>query len=120
MLYLGLFLVAVGVWLSVVKARVVREVGPCPFHGGGVPTLDFPVLCPLPVAAGGSWILDGCGVLPFDGFWVVGYVTLAPLYFLLMWRYTLIAEVTRKESRDDLLAQHQRIQDWLNGVTDRE
>lgn len=88
MIWAGITLVAVGILLSAFKGYVVWDIAHDPFNGGGAPTLDFPVFCPIPLAAGTNLVLSALGLRPFPGFGFVVYICLAASFgFLLSWFY---------------------------------
>jgi hypothetical protein len=85
MVWAGVAILVVGVLCSALKGRVVWDIAHDPFNGGGAPTLDFPVVCPVPLAAGLSMVLRALDAYPFPGFGLALYVGLAICFGVLRW-----------------------------------
>ena len=96
MLWAGVAILVVGVLCSAFKGRVVWDVAHDPFNGGGAPTLDFPVVCPVPLAAGLSMVLSALGAYPFPGFGLALYVGLAICFGVLLWWFDRVGEPERQ------------------------
>jgi hypothetical protein len=109
MLWIGVVLVILGGLWSAFKGRMVWKVAHDVYNGGGVPTLDFPLFCPIPVAAGLSTLLSAMNALPFPGFGFAIYLGLAITFWaLLIWFYRIgeperqrqLAAVQQRTSRE--------------------
>lgn len=83
MMTIGICVLVIGLLFSALKASVVWSATHDVFNGGGVPTLDFAIFCPIPLAGGTSMILTAQGVHPFTGFGFVLYMALALLVWFL-------------------------------------
>src|SRR5262249_39400348 len=87
MLWAGVGVLVVGLLWSALKGRVVWDVAHDVFNGGGAPTLDFPVVCPVPLAVGASLVASALDATPFPGFGLGVYVVLAAGFGLLLWYF---------------------------------
>ena len=65
-------------------------------NGGGVPTLDFAVFCPAPLAVGVGLVLSSLGRYPFEGFGFVLYGCLAALFGFVLWLFDRLGEPERR------------------------
>jgi hypothetical protein len=105
MLGIGIGLVAVGILWSMFKGWVVWDAARDPYNGGGVPTIDFPLFCPVPITAGVSLIARAWSVSPFPGFVFAVYLGLAACFWLLLWHFYRLGEPERQRG---MQAAHQR------------
>jgi hypothetical protein len=88
MLWAGVALLVLGVLWSAFKGWVVWDIAHDLFNGGGAPTLDFPVVCPIPLAGGAGLVAWALDATPFPGFGFAVYVGLAACFgFLLRYFY---------------------------------
>jgi hypothetical protein len=87
MLTAGIIILAIGLLWTAFKAYVVWDIAHDVFNGGGAPTLDFPVICPIPLAVGASLTLGALGRHPFPGFGFVAYLCLAIIFGFLLWLF---------------------------------
>ncbi len=114
MMTLGIALIALGLLYSLFKGYVVWTVTHDVFNGGGVPTLDFALLCPVPLAAGVSFMLEASGRLPFPFFGLMAYLCVAASFWLL---HSLFDQLGRPERERQLQALKQQ-QDLARKPTD--
>ncbi len=96
MMTLGMILLAFGVLWAVFKGYVVWDIAHDVYNGGGAPTLDFPVFCPIPLALGGSMVLSALDKHPFPGFGLVLYLCLALFLGFLHWWFDRLGEPERE------------------------
>jgi hypothetical protein len=96
MLWAGIAILAFGVLLAAFKGYMVWDIAHDMFNGGGAPTLDFPLFCPIPLSTGGSMVLTALDAHPFPGFGFTVYIGLALVFGgLLLW-FDRIGEPERK------------------------
>jgi hypothetical protein len=96
MLWAGVALLAVGALWSAFKGWVVWDIAHDLFNGGGAPTLDFPVVCPIPLAAGASVVLSALCAHPFPGFGFALYIGLAAAFGALLWLFDRVGAPERE------------------------
>ncbi len=96
MLWAGVAILVVGLLWAAFKGWVVWDIAHDLFNGGGAPTLDFPVFCPLPLAVGGSLVLSALDALPFPGFGFALYLGLAVCFGVLLWWFSRVGEPERQ------------------------
>lgn len=92
MFWLGIAFLVVGALWTAFKGYVVWDVAHDVFNGGGVPTLDFAVFCPIPVAVGLGFLFPhqlSCGAQ----FGV--YVGLVVVYRIVHWLFDRIGAPER-------------------------
>jgi len=92
----GIFWLALGILYTGFKGRLVWDVAHDVMNGGGVPTLDFAVFCPVPLALGISRILSSLGRHPFEGFGFVLYGCLVALFGCVLWLFDRLGEPERQ------------------------
>ena len=102
MLITGIIILAIGLLWSAFKGYMVWDVSHDAFGGGGAPTLDFPIVCPIPLALGGSLVLSALGKHPFPGFGFVVYLSLALVFGFLLWLFDRLAAPERERQRQRL------------------
>jgi hypothetical protein len=95
MMTIGIIFLGIGLLLSAFKGYLVWELTHT-IHHGGAPTLDFPIFCPIPLAAGTSFVLSALGGLPFRGFGFVLYVGLALVFGLVHLLFYRLGEPERQ------------------------
>lgn len=83
MMTIGIIVLVIGLLFSAFKAHVVWSAAHDGFNGGGVPTMDFSIFWPIPIAGGTSMILSAQGIHPFPGFGFVLYLALALFFWFL-------------------------------------
>jgi hypothetical protein len=84
---------------TAIKGYVVWDVAHDLFNGGGVPTLDFVIFCPIPVVLGLGFIFPSrlnCGGQ------VGAYVVLAILYGVARWLFDRIGAPARARQLDEM------------------
>jgi hypothetical protein len=96
MLWLGLAFLAIGVLVSLFKGYVVWDVAHDPYLGGGVPTLDFPLICPLPLAVGTVAVFAAFGLKPPCVLGLLLYLGLAAAFYALYWWFFRHGQVARQ------------------------
>jgi hypothetical protein len=92
----GIVLVVVGVLWSVFKGYVVWDAAHEVEQGASAPTIDFPIICPIPLAVGTSLLLRARHSLPFPGFGFAFYALLAGLFGSLLWFFDRLGERERQ------------------------
>jgi hypothetical protein len=117
MLWPGVALLAVGVAWAAFKGWVVWEVAHDLYNGGGAPTLDFPVFCPLPLAVGASVVASSLGVRPFPGFGFAVYCGLAAGFAVLLWWFHRVGEPERQRQLEVVMRRSSPVAP--GGVADR-
>jgi hypothetical protein len=105
MIWVGIAFLIVGLLWTAFKGYVVWDVAHDLFNGGGVPTLDFAVFCPMPLAFGASLVLTELGASPFPGFGFVIYLGLAVGFGALMWLFYRLGEPDRQRASDIIMQQ---------------
>jgi hypothetical protein len=75
---------------------VVWDIAHDLFNGGGAPTLDFSVFCPLPLAVGASFVLSALDAHPFPGFGFAVYIGLAGCFGFLLWYFDRVGGPVRQ------------------------
>lgn len=98
MLWAGAAILAVGFLWSVFKGWVVWDIAHDRFNGGSAPTLDFPMVCPIPLAVGTSMVLSALDALPFPGFGFALYAGLAISFGMLLWWFYRLGAPERQRS----------------------
>ncbi|EDY19719.1 hypothetical protein CfE428DRAFT_2895 [Chthoniobacter flavus Ellin428] len=93
---IGIVALAIGFLWAVCKGCVVWNCAHDLFNGGGPPTLDFPVICSLPLAIGCSEVLNALGRNPFPGFGFVVYLGLVVIFGFLLWLFGRLGEPERQ------------------------
>lgn len=83
----GLFLLVLGLLWTAFNGYVVWSAARDRHGGGGVPTLDFALICPLPLAFGISLILAARESVPFTGFGFVLCLGLVGVLGVLHWLF---------------------------------
>jgi hypothetical protein len=106
MLTAGITILAFGVLYAAFKAFVVWDIAHDLFNGGGPPTLDFPIFCPIPLALGGNLVLRGLGKQPFPGFGYVAYICLVVVFGFLLWLFYRLGAPERKRQLQELQNKH--------------
>jgi hypothetical protein len=106
MLWAGFTFLTFGVLYSALKGWVVWDIAHDLFNGGGAPTLDFPVVCPIPLAAGASMVLSALGALPFPGFGFALYFGLAVAFGILLWLFDRVGAPERQRQLAALQQRH--------------
>jgi hypothetical protein len=96
MMTTGIIVLSIGLLWAAFKGYVVWDITRDVFNGGGAPTLDFPIICPIPLAVGGSLVLSALGKYPFPGFGFVAYVCLAVVFGFLLWLFRRLGEPERQ------------------------
>jgi len=96
MMAVGIIFIVVGLLWAAFKGYVVWDIAHDIYNGGGAPTLDFPIFCPIPLAIGSSIVLTALGSLPFRGFGFVLYVGLAIVFGFLLWLFGRLGEPERQ------------------------
>ena len=99
MFIVGLCFFVFGLIMTVFKGYVVWDAAHDAYGGGGVPTLDFPIFCPIPLACGINYMLKGHDCLPFDGFGFVIYLLLAVFLGFLLWHFYRLGKPERERQR---------------------
>jgi hypothetical protein len=84
-LWAGIALLAIGVAWAAFKGWVVWDIAHDLYNGGGAPTLDFPVFCPVPLAAGAFAVGSAVAGRPLPWVGVAVYVGSAALFGFLLW-----------------------------------
>lgn len=102
MFWCGVIMLMLGCVVTYLKGRVVWRTAHDLYRGGGVPTLDFPFVYPIPVAVGGSLTLSSLDAVPFAGFGLVVYVVLAVSLGVLMWWFYQVGAAERQRQREAL------------------
>jgi hypothetical protein len=102
MLWAGVTLLVIGTLWSAFKGWVVWDIAHDLYNGGGAPTLDFPVFCPIPLAVGSSWVASAMGSSPFLGFGFAVYVGLATCFGVLLWYFDRIGAPERQRQLEAL------------------
>jgi hypothetical protein len=92
----GIIFLTLGFLWAALKGYVVWDIAHDIYNGGGAPTLDFPVICPIPLAIGSSLVLSALGKHPFLGFGFVTYLCLAALFAFLLWLFDRLGEPERQ------------------------
>ena len=92
---IGIIFIVVGLLWTAFKGYVVWDIAHDVYNGGGAPTLDFPIFCPMPLAYGASFVLTALGNLPFPGFGFVLYIGLAAVFGFLLWLFDRIGASER-------------------------
>ncbi|HZZ79853.1 MAG TPA: hypothetical protein VFE62_15145 [Gemmataceae bacterium] len=105
MLGVGIAFLVIGVLWSAFKGWVVWDIAHDLYGGGGAPTLDFPLFCPMPLAMGARLVLSALDAVPFPGFGFSLYVGLAIAFGLMLWWFDRIGAPTRQRQ---LIAIQQR------------
>jgi hypothetical protein len=96
----GIIFIIVGLLYTAFKGYVVWDIAHDIYNGGGAPTLDFPIICPIPLAFGASSVLSALGRLPFRGFGLIVYLCLAVIFgFLHQWFYRLGEPERQRQSQ---------------------
>jgi hypothetical protein len=91
----GIILIIVGLLGAAFKGYVVWDMAHDSNGGGGAPTLDFPIFCPIPLAIGASFVATALGRVPFPGFGFVVYLGLAVVFGFLLWLFDRLGESER-------------------------
>jgi hypothetical protein len=97
-----------GALWSAFKGWVVWDIAHDPFDGGGAPTMDFPLFCPVPLAVGASLVASALGAHPFPGFGFALYVALAAGFGLLLWCFYRLGEPERQRQLEAIKQQSPR------------
>ncbi len=97
MLWLGVFLTALGTTAYLFKLYVVWNVSREVYNGGGVPTLDLPVFYPIFMSFGLASILDALDATPFPYFGLVIWATIVLLTIGLMGLFDSLGKPVREE-----------------------
>lgn len=108
MMAAGIIVFVLGLLWAAIKSYVVWDCARDVYNGGGAPVLDFPVICPIPLAVGLSWMLRAQDWLPFPGFGFAAYVGLAAIFGFVLW---LFYRLGKPERRRRLLAIEQKAAD---------
>ena len=95
MLWAGVAILVVGIVWAAFKGWMVWDVAYDLFNGGGAPTLDFPLVCPIPIAVGGSLTLLALDWLPFPGFGLTLYAGLSACFAVLLWWFDRVGRPER-------------------------
>ena len=106
MLIAGLILLTLGLFWSALKGYVVWCSTRDLFRGGGAPTLDFPIICPIPLAVGGNWVLSALDRRPFSGFGWVAYISLVAMFGFLLWLFDRLGEPERQRQSQAIRQKH--------------
>jgi hypothetical protein len=96
MLWGGVAMLVWGVFLSAFKGWVVWDIAHDPYNGGGAPTADFAIFCPMPLAFGASLVLRALDMHPFPGFGFAAYFGLAGCFGFLLWYFYRLGEPQRQ------------------------
>jgi len=83
----GIILIVFGLLVAAFKGYVVWDIAHDIYNGGGAPTLDFPIFCPIPLALGASLVFKAHGGSPFLGFGFAIYAGLAVVFGFLLWLF---------------------------------
>jgi len=105
MMTMGITFIVVGLLWTAFKGYVVWDIAHDIYNGGGAPTLDFPVFCPIPLALGSSFVLGALGCLPFRGFGFVLYLGLTIVFGFLLWLFGRLGEPERQRQLDVITKQ---------------
>ena len=92
MLWIGVSFLVVGALWTALKGYVVWDTAHDVFNGGGVPTLDFVIFCPIPISIGLGFLFPhhlNCGIQ----FGI--YFALAVLYGIVHWVFDRIGAPER-------------------------
>lgn len=92
----GLIVLVLGLVVTYLKGRVIWRAAHDLYQGGGVPTLDFPFVYPIPFAVGSSLTLSAMDALPFTGFGLAVYVVLGIGLGVLMWWFYQVGAAERQ------------------------
>ena len=96
MMTTGIIVLVIGLLWAAFKGYVVWDIAHDVYNGGGAPTLDFPVICPIPLAIGASLVLSALGKHPFPGFGFMAYICLAAVFGFLLWLFDRLGEPERQ------------------------
>jgi hypothetical protein len=105
MFWAGVALVAVGLVWSVVKGWVVWGLAHDLYRGGGTPTLDFPLFCPLPLAAGVFALGSDLVGRPVPLLALAVYVTSAVIAGVLLWWFDHLGAAERQRQLEAITPQ---------------
>ena len=94
---IGIIVFLIGVALAAFKGYVVWDIAHDVFNGGGAPTLDFPIICPIPLAIGASLVLRALDKYPLPGFGFIVYVGLALIFSFLLWLFYRLGAPEREQ-----------------------
>jgi hypothetical protein len=94
---IGIILLAIGLLWAAFKGYMVWDISRDLFNGGGASTLDFPVLCPIPLAVGTSLVLIALGKYPFPGFGFLAYICVAIIFAFLLWLFGRLGAPEREK-----------------------
>lgn len=96
MLWIGLAMLAVGLLWSAFKGRVVWDIAHDLYNGGGAPTLDFPVFCPLPLAAGAFAVASALAGRPMPWVGLAVYAGSTVVFGFLLWWFDRLGRPERQ------------------------
>jgi hypothetical protein len=105
MLWAGIAMLAIGVAVAAFKGRVVWDIAHDLFNGGGAPTLDFPLFCPIPIAVGAGVTAWALGATPFPGFGFAVYGALAACFGFLLWYFDRVGRPERQRQLEAIQRQ---------------
>ncbi|MCC9604501.1 hypothetical protein LOC68_27715 [Blastopirellula sp. JC732] len=105
MFWSGIVILVIGILGAAFKVCVVWNASRDPFRGGGVPTFDFVVFWPIPIALGIGLILNAEGIASYYGVGV-------PLYLLIFlafrWLHIWFDKLGEPERNRQLAVQQNR------------
>jgi asparagine N-glycosylation enzyme membrane subunit Stt3 len=97
MLWIGVFLTAFGTLAYLFKLYVVWDVSRDVYNGGGVPTLDLPVVYPIFISMGLAGIIRALDSTPFPYFGLVVWVAIVLVTIALMALFDALGKPVREE-----------------------
>lgn len=106
-LWTGIALLAVGIAWTVFKGWVVWDIAHDLYNGGGAPTLDFPLFCPIPLAAGAVAVASALAGRPLLWIGLVVYVGSATLLGFMLWWFDRLGEPERQRQLEAVTRQGQ-------------
>jgi hypothetical protein len=92
----GVALLVFGLLWSGFKGHVVWDIAHDLYNGGGAPTLDFPLFCPVPLAAGAFVAGSALARRPLPWVGLAVYVGAAILFGLLLWWFDRLGRPERE------------------------
>ena len=95
MFWIGLIIASLGTVAFLFKLYVVWDVSRDLFNGGGVPTLDLPVIYPVFIAIGVSTLLKSQNVALFPYFGFVLWIAIVVVAIGLMWLFDKLGRPIR-------------------------
>lgn len=96
MFWCGFIVLMLGLLLTYLKGRVVWRAAHDLYQSGGIPTLDFPFVYPLPIAVGSSLTISALHPLPIAGLGLAVYVVSVVGLGVLMWWFYQVGAAERQ------------------------